>query len=182
MKCVAMGWPNPSVLSTHSPRANPCGCIQDGTVCGRANQGHTGSDGNSLEGCECPVLLHGQSDGLAAFIVQQVGCQAGGREQRTSSHTGWDGPAQQAGCPPGPLDLLQLLEGAVGAQGMGDGGAALLADGILPQTGETPGLGRSMGGPSAPHHPLAPLQGCSHALQQHLQHHLHFCSLHCCPQ
>lgn len=29
-----MGWPNPSVLSNHSPRVNPCGCIQDGQSVG----------------------------------------------------------------------------------------------------------------------------------------------------
>ena len=32
----------------------------------------------------------------------------------------------------GPWDLLQLPEGAVGPQGAGDGGAPLLADGVLP--------------------------------------------------
>lgn len=90
-------------------------------------------------------------------------------------------PYSRLGAPPGPWNLLKLPQGAVGAQGMGDGGATLLADGVLSQAGETLGLGRSAGGPSAPHSPLVPLQGCSHALQQHLQHHLHLCSLHRLP-
>lgn len=44
----------------------------------------------------------------------------------------------------GPRDLLQLLEGAVGPQGTGDGGAPLFADGILPQAGERHGAGKEL--------------------------------------
>lgn len=54
----------------------PCR-MASSTSRGRATQGShlpTSSEGNSLEGGERPVLLHRQSNGLAAFIVQQVGC------------------------------------------------------------------------------------------------------------
>lgn len=63
----------------------------------------------------------------------------------------------------GPWHLLQLPEGAVAPQGMGDGRAALLADGILPEAGKDTGWG---GAAKAGLHqllPSAPFASCSGA-------------------
>lgn len=62
----------------------------------------------------------------------------------------------------GPWDLLQLPEGAVGPQGAGDGGAPLLADGVLPKAGQRHRAGEErprQGIGCSPTAPLAPRSG-----------------------
>lgn len=62
---------------------------------------------------------------------------------RTAPGTAWGGLGALVGP---PWDLLQLPEGAVAAQGTGDGRAPLSADGVLPEAGERHGPGEGQPG------------------------------------
>lgn len=78
----------------------------------------------------------------------------------------------------GPWDLLQLPEGAVGAQGTGNGRAPLLADGVLPQAGERHRAGEDIScTPTAPSLRLRTFIATGSLSDLHPQQHLHLRSL-----